>query len=459
MIKMMLFFNNRFSLCVLIAVLLSFLVIGYSGQSTNALTTAETTSKIKTTIFHVLDSQAVVTNGSSLSGDFTVFVGEQAPIIKSALIEVEGVTKANSGQVLTIDIKQQGVGSFPSPRAQSFTINSSGKDNSVIISYHGNDTGGNDLTSYFAGIMTNPSPYVFTLKADVNGADISLLKAKLIITYQYTPPVSGGTVPNSNTTSFSVFQNQSIVSTPGSISQTFSIFVGEPSPIIKNAYLLVNGVTKPVSNQAITIDIKQSSDSFPTPRAKTFTLNASGQSALFSILYLGNDTGGNDLTNYLAGIITAPTEYTFTVKIDTSGADISLLNARLVITYQFTQNSGGYPATGNVVSSTFDTLTTNGSTFNSIGWKGIKPVSTRVRLQLATSNNAAGPFNFIGGLTCTSNDFYEPDPDNEAALKCFSLFNNKRYYQYKIILCSSNDCSTSGSQTPQVNDIMINWSP
>ena len=458
MANMLLRFHKLFWY-MLAGALLCAAAIGFWRQSVHALTTAETTSQMKTIVFHALQAQGVVTSGSSVSGDFTVFVGEQAPIIKSAFIEVEGVTKAQSGQTVTIDVKQQGIGSFPSARSKLFAIDSSGRDNHFIISYHGNDTGGNDLTSFFAGIITAPSPYTFTLNVDVNGADISLLKAKLVITYQYTPPTSGGTVPNSNTTSFVVFQNQTVLSTPGSLSQTFSVFIGEPAPVIKSAYLLVSGVTKSTPSNAITVDIKQPSDTFPTPRAKTFAIDASGSQTLFKILYVGNETGGNDLASYLAGIITAPTEYTFTVKIDTNGADVSLLHARLVITYQFTQSSGGYPATGNIISPTFDTYAINGASFNSIGWKGIKPIGTRVRLQLATSNNPAGPFTFIGGSTCSASDYYEPNPDTEADLQCFSSFNNKRYFQYKAILCSSNDCSTSGSQTPQVDDVLINWSP
>lgn len=117
------------------------------------------------------------------------------------------------------------------------------------------------------------------------------------------------------------------------------------------------------------------------------------------------------------------------------------------------------PITGNIVSSTFDTLASNGVTYNSILWRGARPLGTTVRLQLATSINPAGPFNFIGGTTCTGSDYYEPASDQAINIKCFSSFNNQRYFRYQVILCSSSDCTSPGSETPQIDDVMVNWSP
>ena len=161
----------------------------------------------------------------------------------------------------------------------------------------------------------------------------------------------------------------------------------------------------------------------------------------------------------LSGLSGGTVYYYMLRSADTLG-NVSYQPATANTCSQFTQSFAGYAPTGTVTSPTFDTSTINGATFNSIGWKGLKPPNTHVRLQFATSNNGvAGPFNFIGGSTCTAADYYEPNPDNEADLKCFSSFNNRRYFQYKVILCSSNDCSTLGPQTPQVNDVMVNWSP
>lgn len=450
-IPIILFVAGNIALCAF------FFMFYHSFYEAHALTTAEMTTKSKTLAFHILQSQSIVTSGSSVSGDVTVFIGEQNPVIKNAEIEIEGVTNAVSSQVITVDIKQSN-DAFPTPRAQTFSLNSSGANNHILLRYNGVESGGNDLTAYLAGIITTPSPYTFTVKIDVNGANISLLKAKLILTYQFTPPSSGTTVPNSTTGVYKAFQRTGVLLDGASVTDDISVFVGDPNPVIKNAYLVVRGVSKSSASQTITIDIKQPGDLFPTLRSQSFLINTSGKHNFFSLLYAGSD--GNDLTGYLAGIITDPTEYTFNIKISANGADVSLIQAWLVIVYQFSQTSSGFPATGTIVSSTFDTNAGNGATYNSILWKGILPPGTKIRFQLATATLPTGPFNFIGGATCASSDYFEPTASDQAIdIKCFSALNNKQYFRYKAILCSSSNCTSSGLQTPQVDDIIINWSP
>lgn len=259
------------------------------------------------------------------------------------------------------------------------------------------------------------------------------------------------------TTKFFIFQKPSVLLTPTSDTTSFTVFIGEQNPVIKDAYIELRGVSKVTASQNLTVDINQS-DVFPTAREQQFVFDSSGSPHYFRFLYTG--VPAQTLTSYLAGIITNPGTFTFFLKTAISGADVSLLQARLVITYSFTPPSaGGLPPTGNVVSSTFDTLTSNGATFNSILWKGTKPVGTRVRLQFATSNISTGPFSFIGGTSCTASDYYEPNANTPAALGCFSTHHNKRYFRYKVIECSSSDCATAGAQTPQVDDVIVNWSP
>ncbi|TSC78585.1 MAG: hypothetical protein G01um101433_146 [Parcubacteria group bacterium Gr01-1014_33] len=279
------------------------------------------------------------------------------------------------------------------------------------------------------------------------------------------------------TLTFFSLQNQTIIASGGSVTSDFSVFVGEQSPVVKNAYIEVEGVTKQAASQTITIDsIQQGTGSLPTPRVRTFAIDSSGKDNPFTILYRGDETTGNDLAAYLAGIITSPGPYTFTIKVDVSGAGVSLLGARLALLYQFTQSAGGaFPATGTVISPTFNTYAVNGATFNSILWKGAKPTGTNVRLQLATSNCpngetnppvcSTGTWNYVGGATCLANDYYTPPPDDgthaDAAtpLMCYNEFNNKRYFRYKVILCSSSNCTDAGNSTPQVDDVIVNWSP
>jgi len=105
-------------------------------------------------------------------------------------------------------------------------------------------------------------------------------------------------------------------------------------------------------------------------------------------------------------------------------------------------------------SKTFDTNVSGGAQLNSIVWKGTLPQGTAVRFQLATSNNSAGPWSYIGP-DGTSNTYYESISANKSIIINYTLHNNQRYFRYKIYLYSD----LSKSFTPQVDDVIINWSP
>lgn len=134
--------------------------------------------------------------------------------------------------------------------------------------------------------------------------------------------------------------------------------------------------------------------------------------------------------------------------------------------------SAGLTATGSLTSTVFDSGVTDGAAYNSILWKGTLNAGTgRVRFQIATSNcsngatNAptcnSGSWSFIGGATCGVGDWYDPGaPDTAAEITCAGAnHNNMRYFRYKIQLCSASNCTDSGSITPQVDDVVISWSP
>ena len=168
-----------------------------------------------------------------------------------------------------------------------------------------------------------------------------------------------------------------------------------------------------------------------------------------------------DGTNYIDGIATVaittvtdllgvisnnPTNNTFTIKTD---AAIS----------------------GILTSSVFDTTSTANSTYikyNSIMWKGVlggeavPPNEGKVRFQLATSSDPVGPWNYYGGDTCQIGDWFNTTgPDSPVELKgssCISSWNGKEYFKYRVQICS-NDCITSGPNTPTVNSVIVNWSP
>ncbi|MBI4993607.1 hypothetical protein HZC33_01435 [Candidatus Wolfebacteria bacterium] len=128
----------------------------------------------------------------------------------------------------------------------------------------------------------------------------------------------------------------------------------------------------------------------------------------------------------------------------------------------------GYQPTGTIESSVFDTGAANGVGFNFIMASGTTPFGTKFRAQIATSNNSSGPWNYLGP-SCTNSDYYFDagfapfpgigDSPATAEIGCQNNHNNKRYFKYKIILCSANDCVSQGTDTPQIDKIIINWSP
>ena len=104
-------------------------------------------------------------------------------------------------------------------------------------------------------------------------------------------------------------------------------------------------------------------------------------------------------------------------------------------------------------STTYDTGSANGAQLNSVLWHGDLPASTAVRFQFAVSNSSSGPWSFMG-TDGTSNTYYNTGPD--ASLKLdYNLFNNNRYFRYKIFLISDQ----SQRSTPTVDEVLINWSP
>lgn len=277
------------------------------------------------------------------------------------------------------------------------------------------------------------------------------------------------TKENSKTVKFFIFQSPVALVSPTSTSTDFSIFIGEKSPItIRDAYIELRGVTQASINQQITVDFKeQGVGSFPTNREQQFILDSRNKQNNFKLYYIGKEGGlqYSILKDYLASLISGPGTYSFTFKIDINGTDISLFQARMVITYQFTPPSAGaYPISGTFYSSIFDTGAANGASFNKIMAKGPSNPGTKVRVQFAASSSTdPNSFTFIGpSPECNPGAyFYDsdiPQPNVSKEIGCYAQHNNKRYFRYKVILCSG-DCSSAGSITPQVDDVIVNWSP
>lgn len=241
------------------------------------------------------------------------------------------------------------------------------------------------------------------------------------------------------------------------IDTNFNVTITDPIDDIKSSFVEIKGVANTGSaTLRVSIDDGNPLPACDASRVKCYSINSIGRSASFRILY--------DVTNYFKEKIRVSGSPQFTLNLKNDGPQaISISSGKLVVNYTWIIPpviAGAFRPSGYIISSTFDTQAVNGASFNSIHWLGpTLPAGTLVRLQLATSNSTLGPFNFIGGATCSATDYYIPfDQNIAAAIGCSATHNNKRYFKYKVELCSS-DCTAGGSATPQVNDVIVNWSP
>ncbi|MBU6500673.1 MAG: hypothetical protein KGJ89_03580 [Patescibacteria group bacterium] len=111
---------------------------------------------------------------------------------------------------------------------------------------------------------------------------------------------------------------------------------------------------------------------------------------------------------------------------------------------------------GTLDSSTFDTGVNAGAQLNSVMWNGpTPPGGTSVKFQFASSNSSSGPWTTYIGTDGTSNTYYTPSGPNVPVRLSYTLHNNYRYFRYRVSLFSNS----SSTLTPEVDDIIINWSP
>ena len=107
--------------------------------------------------------------------------------------------------------------------------------------------------------------------------------------------------------------------------------------------------------------------------------------------------------------------------------------------------NSGFTPSGNLVSSTKDSNPNidSASTWTTLSWTATTPANTSVQFQVAASNAAFGPFNFVG-------------PDGTAATffttsgASLSQFNGFRYLKYKAYLATTN-----GTVTPTLSDVTV----
>ena len=120
---------------------------------------------------------------------------------------------------------------------------------------------------------------------------------------------------------------------------------------------------------------------------------------------------------------------------------------------------------GTLDSSVFDTQQTSGPVLNSIVWEGSAPNGTCVDFQIATSSSSGGPWTFEGpggaanqyfGAICSAGfkGGVGCAPADTPICVDPSLASGARYLRYRVRLTSDS----LQTLTPQVNQVILNWS-
>jgi hypothetical protein len=141
------------------------------------------------------------------------------------------------------------------------------------------------------------------------------------------------------------------------------------------------------------------------------------------------------------------------------------ISAGSPVTYKVASLWRSTSSVGYVESATIDTRTTPGGTLNSIIWNGSLPNNTCVDFQVATSTSASGPWNYRGpgglsdayfGASCAAGFTGGQGcaPANTPICIDPNLVANSRYLRYRVRLMT-NQIQT---ETPQIDDIILNWS-
>lgn len=389
--------------------------------------------EVKTLSFFVGQATSSV---SAVNFPFTFYLGDDAPVIKSAFFEVEG-TSPNSGSLgITLSLSG-GSGACNLTR----TLDTTGRANAFRALY--------DVTSCINA--SGKGDYSRTLQISFSGGSVHAVSARLLLTYMFTPASNQGSnavktlvfpaTPGTATTSISAGQSRDF---------PITFYIGDELTALKNAFFEVTGVSAAIASTTLTLSLSGGAGSCTLARV----LDSSSQPNTFRILH--NVTDCID--------VPAKGEYSRTLTITSGSSAVHVYSVLLHITYRHTPPStGGYKPSGTLISPVFDTNTVNGASFNSLLIKGPTVSGTKVRAQFATSNSSSSASFVFRGPDCTANSYYYdaalPASDTPYTIGCASDHHNKRFFRYKLVLCSANNCSTAGNATPEVQDIIVNWSP
>ncbi|HBB44137.1 MAG: hypothetical protein UW27_C0004G0003 [Parcubacteria group bacterium GW2011_GWA1_44_13] len=412
-----------------------------------AVFSAYATDQMRTTEIQVADSASSVSTAQNYP--FTLFIGDDltdvtAPAMKSMSFVTSGVYTGSGTVTFTIDsdgatskaYTLPNVGSTPTPFEIEY------KDPSSKIS------------------PTSGGSYGYTLNFTPSGVTIYGLGIKMSETHRYKPPTCADGAPANQkvkSTESAIADSASSVSTAQNY--PFTLFIGDDltdvtAPAMKSMSFTTSGVYTGSGTVTFTIDSDGAT-------SKAYTLpNVGSTPTPFEIEY-------KDPSSKISP--TSGGSYGYTLNFTPSGVTIYGLGIKMSETHRYKPPTcGGMPVLGDLTSAVFDSTESagHGAGYNSVMWKGTLggPGSNegKVRFQFSASDASTGPWTYIGGDTCASGDWFDaPTPGTPVELKgeaCQTAWNNKRYFRYKIRICSNN-CTDAGTYTPTVNDVVVSWAP
>lgn len=303
--------------------------------------------------------------------------------------------------------------------------------------------------------VTSAGNYSHILNIIPSGVTLDNLTVELETTYQFAPNSCVDGSPNNQKVKTTEFYVGQVNNMGASASLPFSIYLGDnltgvTSPI-KSVYFVVSGTYAASADGTLSLSTNSAGP------YKNFTLASTPVGVNpFSLVY--KDDSGN-ISPSSSG------SYNYNLYLNQTNLTIYSLSVKAIVTHQYKPVSCGlgYPPYGDLVSAIYDsTANADGAAYNSIMWKGELGGASfdkgQVLLQMAAADSTSGPWDYIGGTTCGSGDWYNAASGTPTQINCYTQLNNKRYFRYKLRICS-DDCIASGNSTPTVDDVVVNYSP
>lgn len=405
---------------------------------------------------------AVRASGASSCFNVSINIAE-TPTLLSAFVEVTGLAYNTSGNhTLNIDVQQNATCPGTPGAGSNYTVagSTSPKPFKIIHDTHGGGSGP------MANITASETVYAYaiTVTGTGTGGVYSLDSVKAKITYTSNSSSSN----QMKQTKFWVTQEVGVITSGSVATKNFDVTILETSPVIRAKFIEITGVLKRTTATAtaeVSV-VKQGN----TPSYTTHNMDLSGTAGSitrFTLLY-GIPAGVMPDADF-------PTTRNYQFDFRGTGFDVYVLQAKLMVTYKYAAGVGLYRASGTLDSSVFDTGAANGASFNSVAWNGTLNGGA-VQFQIATSDCSNGATNaptcttgswtFYGdnGSGCASSLYYDLSgtiglSTGTPLLSCAASINNKRYFKYRVKLCSASNCTSATAFTPQVDDVIVNWSP